>query len=126
MQRMRTWRQRVHRTTPVALLAILLQTGNALAMTVPASGSFAYDLYDIGVNQILLGPVGFTGGVACMCVAAILAIRQMILPAAGVVLGGAFLLRAKRQMGRRAHFEILPQVPPVPLATLPGAVVRDG
>ena len=77
-----------------ALLAILLQTGNALAMTVPASGSFAYDLYDIGVNQILLGPVGFTGGVACMCVAAILAIRQMILPAAGVVLGGAFLLRA--------------------------------
>ena len=94
MQRMRTWRQRVHRTTPVALLAILLQAGNALAMTVPASGSFAYDLYDIGVNQILLGPVGFTGGVACMCVAAILAIRQMILPAAGVVwaatLRGAF------------------------------------
>ena len=41
MQRMRTWRQRVHRTTPVALLAILLQAGNALAMTVPASGSFA-------------------------------------------------------------------------------------
>ena len=94
MQRMRTWRQRVHRTAPVAVLAILLQAGNALAMTVPASGSFAYDLYDIGVNQILLGPVGFTGGVACMCVAAILAIRQMILPAAGVVLGGAFLLRA--------------------------------
>jgi len=94
MQRMRTWKKRVHRTTPVALLAILLQAGNALAMTVPASGSFAYDLYDIGVNQILLGPVGFTGGVACMCVAAILAIRQMILPAAGVVLGGAFLLRA--------------------------------
>ena len=43
MQRMRTWRQRVHRTTPVALLAILLQVGNALAMTVPASGSFAAD-----------------------------------------------------------------------------------
>lgn len=94
MQRIKSWRQRVPCTTPVALLAILLQAGNALAMTVPASGSFAYDLYDIGVNQILLGPVGFTGGVACMCVAAILAIRQMILPAAGVVLGGAFLLRA--------------------------------
>lgn len=75
-------------------MVFLLQAGNGLAMTVPAAGSFAYDLYDIGVNQILLGPVGFTGGVACMCVAAILAIRQMILPAAGVVLGGAFLLRA--------------------------------
>ena len=41
MQRMRTWKQRVPRTTPVALLAILLQAGNALAMTVPASGSCA-------------------------------------------------------------------------------------
>ena len=94
MQRIKSWRQRVHRTTPVALLAILLQTGNALAMTVPASGSFAYDLYDIGVNQILLGPVGFTGGGGCMGGGGLLALRQMILPAAGVVLGGAFLLRA--------------------------------
>jgi len=93
MNRMQRFRKRLNATTSMSLLA-LMQTGNALAMTVPAQGSFAYDLYDIGVNQILLGPVGFTGGVACMCVAAILAIRQMILPAAGVVLGGAFLLRA--------------------------------
>ncbi|WP_319549535.1 hypothetical protein [Desulfogranum marinum] len=69
-------------------------SSNAMAMTVPAAGSFAYDLYDIGVNQILLGPIGFVAGVACMVFAAILAIRQMILPAAGVVLGGAFLLKA--------------------------------
>ena len=69
-------------------------SANAMAMAVPAAGSFAYDLYDIGVNQILLGPIGFVAGVACMVFAAILAIRQMILPAAGVVLGGAFLLKA--------------------------------
>ncbi|MCP3867737.1 MAG: hypothetical protein GY703_06510, partial [Gammaproteobacteria bacterium] len=25
-------------------------SSNAMAMTVPAAGSFAYDLYDIGVN----------------------------------------------------------------------------
>jgi len=91
---MQRFRKRLNATTWMTTLILLIQTGNALAMTVPAQGSFAYDLYDIGVNQILLGPVGFTGGVACMCVAAILAIRQMILPAAGVVLGGAFLLRA--------------------------------
>ena len=80
-------------------IVLLAATGlvvavNAMAMTVPAAGSFAYDLYDIGVNQILLGPIGFVAGVACMVFAAILAIRQMILPAAGVVLGGAFLLKA--------------------------------
>ncbi|MDD2467812.1 MAG: hypothetical protein PHI97_27860 [Desulfobulbus sp.] len=95
MNRMHRFHKHLHMTTwMAAVLLFLFKTGNALAMTVPATGSFAYDLYDIGVNQILLGPVGFTGGVACMCVAAILAIRQMILPAAGVVLGGAFLLRA--------------------------------
>lgn len=95
MNRLRRVRNHLPLTTWVAaVLFSLLKASNALAMTVPATGSFAYDLYDIGVNQILLGPVGFTGGVACMCVAAILAIRQMILPAAGVVLGGAFLLRA--------------------------------
>ena len=77
----------------VAVAACLLSV-NAMAMAVPAAGSFAYDLYDIGVNQILLGPIGFVAGVACMVFAAILAIRQMILPAAGVVLGGAFLLKA--------------------------------
>jgi hypothetical protein len=81
-------------TAFAVLLAACTLTANAMAMTVPAAGSFAYDLYDIGVNQILLGPIGFIAGVACMVFAAILAIRQMILPAAGVVLGGAFLLKA--------------------------------
>lgn len=77
----------------LTITALMLAT-NSLAMTTPAAGSFAYDLYDIGVNQILLGPIGFVGGVACMVFAAIMAIRQMLLPAAGVVLGGAFLLKA--------------------------------
>lgn len=76
------------------LTVLLLQAVNVFAMTTPATGSFAYDLYDIAVTQILLGPIGFVAGVASMVFAAILAIRQMILPAAGVVLGGAFLLSA--------------------------------
>lgn len=78
----------------VLIVACLFMASNALAMTTPATGSFAYDLYDIGVNQILLGPIGFVAGVACMVFAAIMAIRQMLLPAAGVILGGAFLLKA--------------------------------
>ena len=81
-------------TLAILIAAWFLLSTNAMAMTVPAAGSFAYDLYDIGVNEILLGPIGFIAGVACMVFAAILAIRQMILPAAGVVLGGAFLLKA--------------------------------
>ena len=96
---MKTHREKVKQSKIITVLAIavaacLMASANAMAMAVPAAGSFAYDLYDIGVNQILLGPIGFIAGVACMVFAAILAIRQMILPAAGVVLGGAFLLKA--------------------------------
>ncbi len=78
----------------VLTVVSVMTATNALAMTTPTTGSFAYDLYDIGVNQILLGPIGFVAGVGCMVFAAIMAIRQMMLPAAGVVLGGAFLLSA--------------------------------
>jgi len=76
------------------VIATLCITTNASAIAVPAAGTLAYDLYDIGVNQLLLGPIGFVAGVAFMAIAAVLAVRQMIIPAAGVVLGGAFLLRA--------------------------------
>jgi len=72
----------------------LFAYANAMAMTTPAAGSFAYDLYDIGVNQILLGPIGFVGGVGCMVLAAFFFLKQLILPAVGVILGGAFLLKA--------------------------------
>lgn len=47
-----------------ALLAFsVLVTGNAFAFVTPAAGSFGYDIYDILVNQILLGPIGFCGGI---------------------------------------------------------------
>lgn len=35
----------------------------AIAVTAPAAGAFGYDLYDVTVNDILKGPVGFVGGV---------------------------------------------------------------
>jgi len=72
----------------------LLAASQADAFTAPASGSFAYDIYDIGVNSILKGPIGFAAGVGSMVAAAVMAIRQMLLPAAATVLGGAFLLKA--------------------------------
>ena len=59
MNRTHRFRKHLHMTTwMAAVLLTLFQAGNALAMTVPATGSFAYDLYDIGVNQILLGSGG--------------------------------------------------------------------
>ena len=42
----------------------MLLSSVASAFTAPATGDFGYDVYDIVVNQILNGPIGFIGGVA--------------------------------------------------------------
>ncbi len=78
---------------------VLFIASESLAMTAPAAGSFAYDIYDIGVNSILKGPIGFVGGIAAVVVGAILAIKQMLLPAVCALLGGAFFIRADSIVG---------------------------
>jgi hypothetical protein len=66
----------------------------AQAISAPASGDFAYDLYDIGVNKIVKGPIGFVGGVVAMVAGAIAAIQARIMLALPAILGGAALLKA--------------------------------
>ena len=87
-----------HKKSIIALMVFgatcLLAATRANAFNAPAAGTFAFDIYDIGVNQILKGPIGFAAGVGSMVAAAVMAIRQMLLPAAATVLGGAFLLKA--------------------------------
>jgi hypothetical protein len=48
----------------LAIVASMLLSSVASAFTAPATGDFGYDVYDIVVNQILNGPIGFIGGVA--------------------------------------------------------------
>jgi len=44
------------------LVAMLMVSSIAAAFTAPAAGDFGYDVYDIVVNKILNGPIGFIGG----------------------------------------------------------------
>jgi hypothetical protein len=84
-------------STMVVMLAMLVLAAAptiSMAITAPAAGSFAYDVYDIGVNQILKGAIGFLGGVMAIVVGCIMAIRAMILPAIPAIIGGAVLLKA--------------------------------
>jgi hypothetical protein len=67
----------------------------AMAVAAPVTGTFAYDVYDIGINKILNGPIGFTAGVGAMAVGAVSAIQQRIAMAVGAILGGAVLLNAE-------------------------------
>lgn len=83
-------------TTMVIMVALFVMSfwSSVMAITTPSAGSFAYDIYDIGVDKILKGPIGFVGGVVAMAVGAIAAIQARILLALPAILGGALLLKA--------------------------------
>ena len=67
---------------------------NAMAFTTPSSGSFAYDLYDIAVNDILKGPIGFVAGVGFIVLCVFSIARQMVLPAILCLFAGIILIKA--------------------------------
>jgi len=46
-----------------AMLTMMFAPSAAFAFTVPSSGTFGYDLYDIVVTKILSGPIGWVGAV---------------------------------------------------------------
>ncbi len=77
----------------VASLLSLVIAPSAFAITAPASGSFAFDLYDVAVNDVLLGAPGFVGAVIIMVVSAVNLTRNWVLSIAGL-LGGVILINA--------------------------------
>lgn len=63
-----TWQSMSRNAQAMALVSVaalgMLLAGPAGAFAVPAAGSFGYDIYDLVVNQILAGPIGFVGALA--------------------------------------------------------------
>ena len=79
----------------IATAMVCMYAGMVHAVTAPASTTvFAYDVYNIGVNGVLKGPIGFVGGVAAIVFGAVTAIRGAILQALPALLGGGVLLKA--------------------------------
>ena len=71
----------------IALLAFMLTApAMAMAANMDVSNGVASDLYDIAINKILHGPIGFVAGTG--------AIRSQIMLAITAILGGAFMLKA--------------------------------
>ena len=79
----------------MAFGAVILGAKIASAFVAPAAGTFAYTVYDVAVNQMLNGAIGFVGGVAAMAMGAVMAIQQKIMLAIPCILGGAVLLNAE-------------------------------
>ena len=66
----------------------------AHAITAPTSGTFAYTVYDVGVEKILKGPIGFVGGIAAIVYGAVAAIQGKVMAAIPAVVGGAVMLES--------------------------------
>ena len=77
-----------------AILTLLGSAEVAQAITAPATGSFAFDVYDVGVNKILSGPIGFVAGVGAIVIGAVSAVQQKVVAAVPAILGGAVMLNA--------------------------------
>ncbi len=74
---------------------VLGTAATAAAITAPTGPTdFAWDVYDIGINRILNGPIGFVAGAGAMVAGAVAAIQQKLGLAAMAILGGAILLNA--------------------------------
>jgi hypothetical protein len=73
---------------------LVLSVVPAMAVVAPVSGSFAYDLYDVAVNKMLQGPIGFVGGIAAIAMGAAMAIQQKVFGSVPCILGGVAILKA--------------------------------
>jgi hypothetical protein len=85
--------QRIMAAALVAI-ALLLASGMAGAFTAPATGDFGYDVYDIVVNQILNGPIGFIGGVALIVLGATQIMKNWMMTILCII-AGTVLIRAE-------------------------------
>lgn len=74
--------------------ALFVLQQDAWAFISPDAASFAYDVYDIGVNKILKGPIGFVAGVSSMVVGGVFAVQAKIMQAVPAIIGGATILKA--------------------------------
>ena len=77
----------------VTLAGLMLMSAIASAFTAPAAGDFGYDVYDIVVNQILNGPIGFIGGVALIVFGATKIMSNWMLTILCII-AGTILIRA--------------------------------
>ena len=49
-------------TVGFGTLSALAMSQAAVAFAAPSTGSFAYNIYDIAINKVANGPIGFVGG----------------------------------------------------------------
>lgn len=75
-------------------MVLSMFAGHAMAFTAPAAGDFGFDIYDIVVNQILGGPIGFIGAVALIVWGATKMVTNWMITIVCII-AGTILIRAE-------------------------------
>lgn len=63
----------------------------ATAITAPAAGSFAYDIYNLVVVDILQGAIGFVAGLACVVFGATMLGKSWMFAIAWIIAGSVII-----------------------------------
>ena len=69
------------------MLTAAVSVGPAMAFTAPAAGSLGYDIYNVVVNQLLSGPIGFVGGVVLIVWGATQVMKQWLITVLCIIAG---------------------------------------
>lgn len=91
------WTKAALAMSVVAAMALLPEMAHALpapaAVDAAGNPTFLYDVYDIGVNKILKGPVGFIAGVAIIGFGALQMMKAWPVALLGLM-GGSAMIKA--------------------------------
>ncbi len=87
------WTQRCFTALVLAGLTFLM-VGGAHAITAPATGSLFYDAYDIVINSMLKGAVGFVAAILIFAMSIGLFLMQKVVPGIVGIVCAAILIKA--------------------------------
>ena len=87
------WTQRCF-TALVLMGLTFLMAGGAHAITAPATGSLFYDAYDIVINSMLKGAVGFVAAILIFAMSIGLFLMQKVVPGIVGIVCAAILIKA--------------------------------
>jgi hypothetical protein len=87
----------------------------AQAFAVPANGSLGYDVYDVVVNQLAAGPIGYAGAIILMIWGASLVMKQWLVTVMCVIAGTVII---KAQAIVQSLGALVPGAPAIPPQTL--------
>ena len=76
-----------------AIGALIVGAHDVMAWTAPSGGSFGYDVYDIAINKIAKGPIGFVTGAGLLAGGLFLASRNAWVPAITMVIAAGTLIK---------------------------------